>query len=757
MSILDDLNPQQRLAATTLEGPVLIFAGAGSGKTRALTYRIAYMVREAGIPPQGILAVTFTNKAAEEMKERIAALVGEEARRIWAGTFHAICARLLRQDGQQIGVPPNFVVFDEGDQVALVRQALSAANYDPEQYKPADVLTAIGRAKDELLTPDDYRRTRKGPFEEVVAAVYARYQQALEANRALDFDDLIMKTAQLLASCPEVLEKWQERLRYILVDEYQDINYAQYRFLNLLAAKYRNICVVGDDDQSIYGWRGANVHLILHFHEDYPEAKIIYLEQNYRSSRRIVACASAIIGHNPTRAPKTLWTANPDGELPVVYEAINETEEAEWVTGEIQRLRAAGIRYGDLAVLYRTNAMSRHFEEAFMRAGIPYQIVGGLRFYERAEVKDLLAYLRLLHNPADDVAAWRALARPPRGIGAKTVALLKQEMARRGLSVLEACARLAEEEALRPQTREALRAFLELLEQLRAQAAELSLADLAAAVVEQTGYLDWLRASARADQQMRADNVEEFVTLAQEYQQRVPQADLASFLEHVALMSDVDEAGELGNGVALMTLHAAKGLEFAVVFIVGLEEGTFPHERSMSSPEELEEERRLCYVGITRAKERLYLTYCRYRTIYGQRERRVPSRFLRELPPEGVRFVRTGLFTPEAAAWEGVGRAAERELESPRGHLDLVAVIDGGRRAASQPEGLPAPVSAAAGCEASSLVALRPGDKLSHPTFGPGTVVSVDGEGAKAQITVAFERAGLRKLAAAYVRAEWVQ
>ncbi len=760
MSILDDLNPEQRSAASLIEGPVLIFAGAGSGKTRTLTYRIAYMVTEAGIKPAQILAVTFTNKAADEMKSRILGLIGARARSLWAGTFHSVCARILRIDGEALGIPSNFVVFDEGDQTTLVRQALRDANYDCDQYKPADVLHALGRAKDELVGPEEYRRTAKGPFERVVAAVYDRYQAALRENRALDFDDLILRTVELFETLPEVLDRWQERFRYVLVDEYQDINYAQYRFVRLLAAKYRNICVVGDDDQSIYGWRGANVGLILRFQEDYPDARVVYLERNYRSTQHILECANAVISRNPTRAEKRLWTDNPHGDPVVIYQAVNESEEAEWVAQLVQRLRRTGYSAGDVAVLYRTNAMSRRLEEALMRSGIPYRIVGGVRFYARAEIKDMLAYLRLIHNPADGVSARRILQRPPRGIGEKTQGLIEQRAAAEGISFLEACRALGEDETLRPRARNALAAFVAQIDGLREQGARLSLPELSRSVAERTGYLQWLRGSSKADDQERADNIEEFVTLAEEFADKHTEADLVAFLEHVALMSDIDEAGELGDAVALMTLHAAKGLEFPVVVICGLEEGVFPHERSMGNDAELEEERRLCYVGITRAKQRLYLSHCHTRTIYGQLLPMRPSRFLGDLPDDHVHHEGAGLLM----AWSGNRESADRPEETdkplPRRRVDLVTLLDSARAArttqARSPASRPAPATLPPKANESVLAALRPGTKINHPKFGCGTIVALEREGDSPLVAVAFEQAGIRKLAADYIKPEWL-
>lgn len=762
MSLLDHLNPQQREAATTVDGPVLIFAGAGSGKTRALTYRLAHLVRNVGVPPQQILAVTFTNKAADEMKARIVQLVGQDAAYVTAGTFHSICARLLRADGEAIGVPRNFVVFDEGDQLALVRQALSALNYDPKQYKPADILNAISRAKNELMGPEQYRERARGPFEKVVAGVFSRYQAALAENRALDFDDLINKAVELLEKQPHILEKWQRRWRYILVDEYQDINDAQYRFVHLLASRHRNICVVGDDDQSIYGWRGANVTLILRFHQDYPEAKVIYLEQNYRSTKKILECANAVISQNQDRAPKKLWTANPEGEDVAVYEAVNETDEAEWAVSVISELVSRGRRYGDVAILYRTNAMSRHFEEALMQARIPYRIVGGVRFYERAEVKDVVAYLRAAHNPNDNVSTQRILMRPPRGIGEKTAALVRERAAAQGISLLEACRQLSRDESVRTGARHALADFVELMEYLAAQSETTSVSAMARLAAEKTGYLAWLRASSSADQLSRAENVEEFVSLAAEYEERHPDARLPDFLEYVALMSDIDEAGEIGNQVVLMTLHSAKGLEFPVVIIAGLEEGTFPHERSLGTPAEEQEERRLCYVGMTRAKELLYLSHCRYRTIYGTRVAMTPSRFLADLPTAGVTWL--GGRPRMAAAAVGLTPAPTYEMRRAE-KLDLVTILDGAKKrretqrgaavtALGQPAAAskPQPISEAG--QQVSAQQLRPGDKVRHHKFGEGTVFSVEGEDDDAVITVIFRSAGIRKLAAQYARLE---
>lgn len=758
MSLLDDLNPEQRQAATAIEGPVLIFAGAGSGKTRALTYRIAYMVSQ-GIPAHNILAVTFTNKAAGEMRGRVYRLVGEKARGIWVGTFHAACARILRADGEAVGVDPRFVVYDEGDQLSLVRQVLREADYDPQHYKPADILNAIGRAKDELIGPDQLRRDAKRPYERVVAHVYRLYQRELAANKALDFDDIIVKTVELFEQHPDILARWQDRFRYVLVDEYQDINYAQYRFVNLLASRERNICVVGDDDQSIYGWRGANVRLILRFREDYPEARVVYLERNYRSTQRILECANAVISRNEARAPKKLWTTNPMGERAVLYTAIDEREEGEWVAGLVRSLEAEGYRAGDVAVLYRTNAMSRSIEDALVRAKIPYRVVGGVRFYERAETKDMLAYLRLLHNPADSVSARRIVNRPPRRIGKKTVQQLEELAGSQGCSFMDACRRLASQANSRPQAREALTAFVELIDHLREAAAEQSLTELVRTVAEDTGYLDWLRSSSSAEDQARAENVEEFVTLAAEFERTEPEANLSTFLEHVALMTDIDEAGELGDGVTLMTLHAAKGLEFPVIVICGLEEDLFPHERSKGNEAELEEERRLCYVGITRAKERLFLSYCRNRTIYGRLTRRTPSRFLGELPAEHIVF-------EGAEVLPGmVGIEGGEEKRAPGGpardrQIDLVNMVDGARRSARRltaRQGVQAAQPAGPEPPPEIPEALREGARILHPVLGRGTVVEIEQRKQAPLVCIAFDGKGIKRIPADHISADWIQ
>jgi len=770
--ILSQLNPQQREAAECIDGPVLIFAGAGSGKTRALTYRIAYMVRECGVPPESILAVTFTNKAANEMKDRIRTLVGDQARRIWAGTFHSICARMLRADGEAIGIPSNFVIFDSPEQQSLVKEALSVLDVDPKQYSPVEVHSRISRAKNELMTVSDFGRTRKGSFEDITGRAYRIYQEKLRQNNALDFDDLLMRAVDLLATQEQVREKYQERLRYVLVDEYQDINHAQYRFVQILSAKHGNICVVGDDDQSIYGWRGANVGIILAFEGDYPKCKVVKLEQNYRSTGKIIECAAEVIRNNPDRAAKRLWTENHPGDNVVVYEAINEAEEAEWVANTIADQTGRRVaKAGDFAILYRTNAMSRNFEEALIARGIPYRVVGGLRFYERAEIKNAVAYMRVIQNPADGVSLRRIISKPTRGIGDTTLRAVERFAYGDGensVTLYEALGRAFEIEELKPRAQEALAAFHRMMEELRAKADRVPLSELAHAVIEDTGYVEALQKSGNAEDASRVENLQEFVSLTAQFEEAYETGEptLQAFLEHIALLTDIDEAEEPGDAVSLLTLHSAKGLEFPIVFVVGLEENIFPHQRSMRDEQELAEERRLCYVGITRAQRQLYLTHAFRRTIFGQPTDQRPSRFLDELPQDLVtrrqdisRLARPQIFEEEF-----------EELEHPSGRkLDLTRILSRKRKAGDGPppkrpaESRPsAPLGDGArrttvkrqtkvkSPTAGSDGEFRTGTKVRHAKFGDGIVVSNEGEGDDAIVTVAFVSTGVKKLALQY-------
>ncbi len=769
MSLLEQLNEQQREAAQCVDGPVLIFAGAGSGKTRALTYRIAHMIQECGIDPRRILAVTFTNKAANEMKERIEQLVGEQARHVWAGTFHSICARILRADGHHVGVPPEYTIFDEGDQSAIVKEVRARVEVSlPERDRceertNQEILWAISGAKSELMDVDRYRRTAADPFEKLITRVYSGYQRELERNNAVDFDDLIMKTVRLLEEHEDVRRKYQERFGYILVDEYQDINHAQFRFVELLAESHGNLCVVGDDDQSIYGWRGANVGIILDFQEHFPDATVIKLERNYRSTGKIIECAFEVIRRNETRADKHLWTANPPGDNIVVYEAVNEEEEADWVAETIQtQVKAGYARYGDYAVLYRVNAASRNFEQALATRQIPYQIVGGLRFFERSEIKDAIAYLRALFNPADNLSLRRIINTPTRGIGDTTLEAITLASERNNVSLYEACRIFAADEDQRPRAREAVEDFYDLILRLRQRVETAPLADLVRAVVENTGLIDKLKESGKAEDAMRVENLQEFVTVAAAFARRNPDAGLQEFLEHIALISDIDEVEELSGSVSLLTLHAAKGLEFPVVFMVSMEEGIFPHERSMGDKHEIEEERRLAYVGMTRAEKMLYISHAFHRTIYGETRRQRPSRFLQELPEELLD--RRERYTD--ASQPRMLDTGEQVLETPTGgrQIDVAAILARAKRngadarereeAEEQPAAKPSPRRRPAKQTSSGQAGWRTGEKVRHAKFGEGVVVSAEAEGEDDwKVTVAFKGGGgVKKLLASVAK-----
>jgi DNA helicase-2/ATP-dependent DNA helicase PcrA len=704
------LNPAQREAVYHGEGPLLVLAGAGSGKTRVLTYRIAHLLRAGRATPSQILAVTFTNKAAGEMRDRLGTLLGPGvARQLWIGTFHAICSRILRASGAPLGLDPRFVIYDEEDQRQCMRQVLLDLGLDERQFPPAGVLAEVSRAKNELLDHVAYAARAETYREEVVARLYAGYERRLRECRALDFDDLLLWAVRLFREHPEVLAEYQERFRYVLVDEYQDTNHAQYVFTSLLAHRHRNLCVVGDDDQAIYKWRGADVRNILEFERDYPDARIVTLDENYRSTQRILAVASAVIRHNPHRHPKALWTANPEGEPVTVYEAYDGYDEARYVADLVRAHVAAGGEAGQVAVLYRTHAQSRQFEEMFLRMGIPYQIVGGLRFYERAEVKDILAYLRVCQNPADEASLRRILNVPRRGIGEATVRRLDLWARAQGVSLWEALGRAAEA-GVAPAVRRAIDEFVGIVRELSAYAAEHSARDVLLRALEVTGYRKALQDEGTDEAYARLENLAELVGVAQEVEDRTGDGSLPAFLEHLALQTDVDVLEEKPQRVTLMTLHSAKGLEFPVVVLAGLEEGLFPHARAAETPGGVEEERRLCYVGMTRARTRLVLTYARQRTAYGVARPSLPSRFLAEVPPEAVTRVVSPL--TQTGEWP---EEEDREVAS-----------------------------------------LQVGDRVRHKTFGTGRVVEIDGEGRRAIVTVRFDQGGTKRLALGYAPLELV-
>jgi DNA helicase-2/ATP-dependent DNA helicase PcrA len=630
--LLDSLNPTQLDAVQHTEGPLLILAGAGSGKTRVLTHRVAHLIDQGLAAPEEVLAITFTNKAAREMKDRVALLVGPDSRRMWVSTFHAFCARILRVHAEKLGYKREFTIYDGADQVRLVKRCIVELGKDPKRFSPRSFQAQISSAKNVLMAPDDFLRNTEGYIAENVAEVYDLYQKRLYENNAMDFDDLIMQTVALLELFPEVRERYQTRFKYIHVDEYQDTNHAQYRLVNILAAAHRNLCVVGDDDQSVYSWRGADIRNILDFERDYPEAKVVKLEQNYRSTQTILDAANAVVANNASRKAKELGTGGDEGDRIWVFAASDEYAEARFVVSEIERLMDTGTSARDVSVFYRTNAQSRALEDVLVREGIPYQVVGGVRFYERAEIKDAMAYLSVIANPDDSGSLERIINVPKRGLGNTSVAKLRDHAARNGITLYEALSE-ADAAGLTGAARKACKAVRDLFDGLRVAAAEVPPTDLIGAVLDESGYRKELEAEDTVEAESRLENLEELINAAREYERVEPEPTLAGFLQEQALYSDQDTMTSEGGSVTLMTLHNAKGLEYAHVFVVGMEEGTFPHARSLDE-HNLEEERRLAYVGITRAKETLTLTHARLRSSWGEREYRMPSRFLSEIPDE---------------------------------------------------------------------------------------------------------------------------
>ncbi len=724
VDILAELNPAQREAAQAISGPVLILAGPGSGKTRVITHRIAYLLKVCGVSPRRIMAVTFTNKAAREMVERLHRLASGSVGDLTIGTFHAICARILRRDGKAIGVKPDFVIYDADDQLKLIKRSIQDAGLDPKQYAPRAVQSAISAAKSCLLTPADYRQRSSSYFEEVVQRVYERYQQSLTGSNALDFDDLLMKAVYLFRQNPQVLARYQSRYLHLQVDEFQDTNLVQYELMKQIAGKFRNICAVGDPDQSIYSWRFADLRNILNFEKDYPDARVVLLEQSYRSTKMILETASHVISASAQRKPKGLWTENEPGVPTVVVETYTEHEEAQFVVNEVEQLVSRGeVKPGDCAVMYRTNAQSRVLEEVFLRYGVPYKLVAGTRFYERREVKDIIAYLRLVQNPYDGVSLMRIINVPPRGIGQRSLSQLSQWARSAGVPEYGALQVLAGQKGretenqppFNPRTTRALAGFVDVLEGLIARGRELNLVELLDLVVEKSGYREYLLGE--PDGEERWENVLELRTVAQEYRHLESSEALTAFLEGSALVADVDGLEETVDAVTLITLHQAKGLEFPVVFIVGMEDGILPHIRSFDDPEQMEEERRLCYVGITRARERVYLVRAFRRSLMGSSTVNQPSRFLRDIPSH---LVSGGGF------WRGEENQVAR------------AMYSWNRAPEVRP---PAPE-------------VKAGDHVRHASFGEGVVVSCQPVKDDAEVVVVFDGAGLKKLLLSYARLE---
>jgi DNA helicase-2/ATP-dependent DNA helicase PcrA len=746
---LAGLNPAQLEAVRAVHGPVLIIAGPGSGKTRVIVHRIAHLITAEGVPPWNVLAVTFTNKAAREMRDRLEVLLGRRADALAAGTFHAQCSRILRRDGQVIGIDPRFAIFDDGDQIGLIRSILREMEIDEKRFAPRSFLSAISAAKSELIDVDQYSKHAVGFWHERVASIYRRYQELLLTNRALDFDDLILETVRLFTDSPETLAAYQDRFRYILVDEFQDTNIAQYRLVKLLAQRDRNVCVVGDEDQGVYSWRQADIRNLLHFEQDFPEAKVILLEQNYRSTQTILEAARSVISANQLRKDKKLWTENEQGTPIVVHEAYNEEDEAQYVIREIERLaRTGGVRYRDAAVMYRTNAQSRPLEDAFVRMGVPYKLVGGVRFYERKEVKDVLAYLRLALNPNDAVSLGRVLNVPPRGIGDRTVAEIERWVGRRGLTLIDGLETVADgggdrgAPQLQARAQHAVRRFIDLLRLLGRAADELPPLEVLDLLLEQSGYAHFIRDGSEEGEERWA-NISELRTKARDFADFAPPAGLAAMLEEVSLVQDVDTFEPESDGTTLITLHAAKGLEFPYVYIVGMEEGLCPHARSMDDPSQMEEERRLVYVGMTRAMRGLYLIYTSRRALYGNVNWAEPSRFIRDIPPQ---LLHTPFISNQRISSPGRATASGRTAPSNR-----FAPIPGPMKPLSPEPELPTPaVEAEAASNEFADQQYFPGDRVFHPAFGTGVVVSSALVRGDEEVTVAFEGKGVKKLSVAY-------
>lgn len=729
------LNPQQAEAVINTEGPMLIMAGAGSGKTKVLTCRVANLLQK-GVRPYRILAITFTNKAAAEMRERVNNMSGPAAKDVWLFTFHAFCARFLRMEIDKLpGFGGNFAIYDTADSQNLIKQILKEMNLDDKRFQPSGILSRISNAKNALQDAASFARQAGDFYEQKVADIYSRYEQKLQLNNALDFDDLLMLSIKLLQENKEVREKYQDRFDYLLVDEYQDTNHAQYLLTKFLAAKHRNICVVGDADQSIYGWRGADIQNILDFEKDYPDAKVIKLEQNYRSTQIILDAANAVIENNTGRKPKNLWTENKSGTDIIYFQAVDERDEARFVIEQLQNLqRTENKKLGDMAILYRTNTQSRIFEEMLIKSGISYNMVGGLKFYERKEIKDIIAYLRVIFNPADSLSLLRIINVPKRGIGDASLAKIQAYAAANNVSLFEAVSNAAAIDGLSSRFVSKLDDLAGIIFELMNLANEAPVEDLIDRVLRDTGYLEELENERTPQAQSRIDNLHELISVAQEFAASEEENNLENFLAHVALVSDIDDT-ELGeDAITLMTLHSSKGLEFPVVFLVGMEEGLFPHARTLMDETEIEEERRLCYVGITRAKEKLFLSSTKMRTIYGNTVTYPPSRFLQEIP---ARLVKTIKRQERFSALENFKQVSEKYSARPQKPASTF----------NPHSFMPQKPAAAAGGTGTRF---NTGDRVSHSKWGEGMVVSVKDSPDGQEVKVAFAGAGVRSLLTKY-------
>ena len=790
---LTGLNPAQREAAECTRGPLLVLAGAGSGKTRVLTYRIAHMIADEGVKPWQVLAITFTNKAAAEMRERLEALLPYGTRGMWVCTFHAMCVRMLREDPELIGYRPNFTIYDDDDSRRLVKTIMADLDIDQKQFPMNSIRAKISAAKNAMVGPDEMASS-SNPADRAAARVYRELDRRLAKANAMDFDDLLVKTFELLSKRPEVLERYQDRFRQISVDEYQDTNHVQYAITNLLAARHRNLMVVGDDDQSIYSWRGADIQNILDFEKDYPDARVVRLEQNYRSTGHILAAANAVVANNSRRKPKRLFTDAGDGEKIQVFQASDERDEGRWIGSEIEKLHDGGISYDDMAVFYRTNAQSRILEDMFLRAGVPYKIVGGTRFFDRAEVRDVMAYLKLVVNPDDDVAALRVVNTPRRGVGTTSINKIRELAADEGISFFSACQMaIAETGLLGAKVRSALSEFTGVIEASRHFTGEL--ADVVEAIVDRAGLIRALEAEHSVEADGRIENIKEFMGVAAEFDEThdtvetleslaqlraagalepsgsgttSPEGDsvqqgsaepeasgtalrptvasekLPALIEWLALRSDLDSLAGQAHAVTMMTIHSAKGLEFPVVFVAGMEEGIFPHASYDGDEASVEEERRLAYVAITRARKRLYLTHATTRRTYGSVQANAPSRFLREIPETDVERVGVGSSGFAGVGWEKRGDR-HGTFGSGRGSSVYGGNVFGSHTrstgGSSRPVSAPRPASVTKPDAARAAASFAPGDHVSHKTFGPGVVLAASGD----TIEVKFTRTGKTK------------
>ncbi|MGX9799701.1 DNA helicase PcrA [Pediococcus acidilactici] len=745
-NLLKGLNDMQQQAVQTTEGPLLIMAGAGSGKTRVLTHRVAYLIEEKDVNPWNILAITFTNKAAREMRERVANLLGDVASEIWVSTFHALCVRILRRDIEQIGYNRAFSIADPSEQRTLIKHVLADLNYDPKVYDPRSVLGKISNAKNDLMTPADYQENASNPHDEAIGKIYDEYQRRLKANQALDFDDLIMQTIRLFEQSPETLQFYQNKFHYIHVDEYQDTNQAQYQLVTMLAKGFRNLCVVGDSDQSIYGWRGADMQNILNFESDYPDAHTVMLEQNYRSTQNILNVANDVIANNVERKPKQLWTDNAEGAKISYYRGQTGNDEVHFIVQQIRKqIEENNFDYGDFAILYRTNAQSRLIEDTFVKANIPYTMVGGHKFYDRKEIRDVLSYLTLIANEEDSMSFERVINEPKRGIGATSMAKLQAFADENSWSLLQAARNVQIANGIARRTRNAIEDFAKTIDALRKSAEFLSITELTETLLDKTGYRAALEQTRTMEAEARLENINEFLTVTKQFDEQndaegAEVADengdnvrLVDFLADLALVSDQDDVEEEPSAVTLMTLHAAKGLEFPVVFLVGMEEGVFPLSRAATDPDELEEERRLAYVGITRAQKKLYLTNAYSRMLYGRTQTNPASRFIGEISAEYLQNEN------EQVPGFSSGNKSKYPFDRERNARATASVYGNQRAKAVTNQGT--------GAEKVSWAA---GDKVQHKAWGIGTVVKVSGTGEDVELDIAFKDQGIKRLLAAF-------